>query len=236
MADQAAARGTHREAHRDFLLPEGGAGQKKVGDVCAGDQQNGAGHNHQSQERQAVIAAEAAQTVCSRRGIEGVLQILLPVVAAPVWRQSGLKNLWGQGFQPRSDLFCPQSRFGTSDYSKPPGTALVEHAAKGCVKNRFGTDGYRNLELAADVDPIEARLDNANDGERMTIECDGSSDDLAITGITVLPKIVGEDGRGRTTAPIVVRRKCPSENHPDSKGTKEVSADHDAVGGIHFTA
>src|SRR6266851_3575618 len=70
----------------------------------------------------------------------------------------------------------------------------------------------------------------------MTIECDGASDDLAIAPIMALPKIVGQDSRGRAAAPVIIRRKCTSQNGPDSEGMKKVATDHTAVGAAHLTA
>ena len=139
LANQAATSAADRHADRDLALPRRAARKQQVRHVGASDQQHHAHDRHQNDQRLAVFPAEIGDSVGRGLRIEGLLQVLVPVLRpqlAAIFSfqspllESRLINLRRERFQAGRSLACQDAALQASDDLQPADwiEVSIEHA------------------------------------------------------------------------------------------------------------
>ena len=217
LANDAGAAGAESAAHSELLGARGRTGEQQVGQVDAGDEQDGADGAPEHDEGTAQFTADV---ILEWNGDDGIF-----VAAAGLWifvvpahvgrgRRCVLPGLGERdaGFEAADE----------GDDVAPVARRAVE------IERRDGVDFCAGSEDSAEV---EGCGQNADDGGLMAVDVEGFADDIWIRVELAAPPGIGEEDDGRCAIAGVVCREDAAHRGLHPEQLKEVGDDIDAGGG-----
>ena len=197
-ADELRAAGSQSQANHHFALALIGAGKQQVGDICAGDQEDGAYGAHKNQEQGTNSPGELIVQGDEIGAVPGirVWMLFLDLAAQHIHIAGGLRerNVGPQSSgSPRND---GRARSTLSCGVKTSGQEEIRRPSK--EESEFG--GH-----------------DADDLVRFVVQADGSSEDGRHSTKVRLPKLIREHGHA-SGARLVCGGEGPAEQRRDSVG------------------
>ena len=177
LADQAGAAGSDRHADGDFLATDGGAGDQEIGDIGASDEQHHADDDHQRVESGLVLAADGGISIGAGDEIKPPVQVVFLSVGWIIGRQCRGKDLRSKRIQARQGLSPSDTRFCPRKNPYPPVGALIERGVF-TIERCFGAKRHIDLNRFTDLDAVKSARDDADDSNRMAVQCQPAFEDI----------------------------------------------------------
>jgi hypothetical protein len=213
LTDDAPAGGAKGEANAEFLGAGAGAGEQKVRDVDAGDEEDeadgGEKHNEDGLNVTDDCLAERPEA-----GAEAAV------------------GLWKGGSQMIADVVHVGLGLRQRDTGFQAGNA-VNAEARAAQGEGFGVplaDGEVDVlrDEGAELE-IEGGGDDTDNGVIAVVEGDGTADDVGIGGKLASPESAAEHGDGRAADFVFAGREKAAEDRLDAEELKEIGSDEIAA-------
>ena len=210
--DDTRAERSHRGADGDLFAAREGAGEEKIGDVGAGDEEDerdGAEHHKQG-------GTNIADGLITEGMNDGAPSFVLGGV--------GLFEALGDGVHLGLRLLDGDSGFEAADGE----VVMVVANGRG-----GGSEGHGN-PYSGEAGLVHRRAHDADDSVGVAVEVDGFADGSGIVGVMSLPEFVAEDDLAVLAWVVFVRAEDAAVDGFDSEGREEVCADGAGGDGFGF--
>ncbi len=199
---------------RDLALPSGGAGEKEIGHIRAGDEQNERDRRAQDKERRAHVADHIG------------LQIDRALRPAGVGVGILFRQLRGDGLQIRRRPSQVDAWFQPTDYGKEVGATAVE-----VIHGRAGEERLERGDVI-DVVALNGKLPTTrhHTGDRINMvgRLDLSADNVWIAGKTLLPKGIADHYDPRGAGLFILARKTTTKQRLRAQHRENIRAGSEA--------
>ena len=172
MPYQAPPARTQRESHRDLPATRGIPGKKKIGQVCASDEQNDQGDSEKDKERVGKLLLQLAQTLAARKQLHMARSRDALVVIADPGRQLldfRFMNMAIEHVQAGFGLSNGNAWFATRKHLHPSVARILQAICRERPEDRHHHHRHADVSDLGKISAVKAGRCNADDSRRSIV-------------------------------------------------------------------